>query len=186
MKIEDEFKESIEKLEAMNQSERESLFVSTYTAYFERRKMIPYLSRKGKLKEAFDLLNDIEKFKEFMTKRYETMEFVSHITNGMHPFVQARKDLARQFLKRIPKRIRERFIQRYLTLNDEEKEIIDRFARDYTRYDIHLGMRVRISDEMEKYAKAFHLKKIPTALAYFGLDGEKERNKLVEVLENFR
>ena len=86
----------------------------------------------------------------------------------------------------MPKRIRERFIQRYLTLDDEEKEIIDRFARDYVRYDIRWGMRVKMPDEMEKYTKSFHLKKIPTALAYFALDDEKERKRLVNTLEKLK
>ncbi len=114
------------------------------------------------------------------------IESIINDQKSLDPFVQARKDLTMKYLERMPKRIRERFIQRYLTLDDEEKEIIDRFARDYIRYDIHWGMRAKMPEEMEKYAKAFHLKKIPTALAYFGLDDEKERDKLVEVLENFR
>ncbi len=126
---------------------------------------------------------------EIAKKKMGLQDGIESIINdqkSLDPFVQARKDLARKCLERMPKRTRERFIQRYLTLNDEEKEIIDRFARDYTRYDIRWGMRVKMPDEMEKYAKSFHLKKIPTALAYFALDDEKERDKLVEVLENFR
>ncbi len=65
------------------------------------------------------------------------------------------------------------------------KSIIDRFARDYIRYDIRWGMRVKISDSMKKYAKAFHFKKTPAALAYYALSTQKEREKLLEVLEKF-
>ena len=126
---------------------------------------------------------------EIAKKKIGLQDGIESIINdqkSLDPFIQARKDLVMKYLERIPKRVRERFIQRYLTLDDEEKEIIDRFARDYTRYDIHWGMRVRMPDEMEKYTKSFHLKKIPTALAHFALDDEKERNKLIQVLEKFR
>ncbi len=114
------------------------------------------------------------------------IESIINVQKSLDPFIQARKDLVVKYLERMPKRIRERFIQRYLTLDDEEKEIIDRFARDYVRYDIRWGMRVKMPDEMEKYTKSFHLKKIPTALAYFALDDEKERKRLVNTLEKLK
>ena len=125
---------------------------------------------------------------EIVKKEEDLQDGIDSVINGqknLDPFVQARKDLARQFLERIPKRPREMFIQRYLTLSDDEKSIIDRFARDYIRYDIRWGMRVKISDSMKKYAKAFHFKKTPAALAYYALNTQKEREKLLEVLEKF-
>ena len=182
MKVENNFNESIEKLERMKTEKRMVLFISTYTAYLDRRKSLPYLSRKGKLKEAM-LLEDMEEFKEFMSKRYETMIFVNSMIQA-HPFIQARKALTKEFLERMPKRTKERFIQGYLTLDEEDRKVIDRFSRDYIRYDIRWGMRIKILKEMEKYAKSLRLKKTPTALAYWALDREHERTKLVEALEN--
>ncbi len=182
--IEDEFHGSIGKIEKMNSEEREVYLISTYTAYLDRRKSLPYLSRKGKLKEAMGLLEDMKKFKEFMFKRYETMIFVNSMIQA-HPFIQARKDLANEFLERMPRRTRERFIQGYLTLDEKEREVIDRFSRDYIRYDIRWGMRIKIPKEMERYAKSLRLKKTPAALAYWALDEERKRTKLVEVLGKF-
>ncbi len=182
MVIENGFEKAIEEVEKMNQSERTILLISTYMVYLDRRKSLSYLSRKGKLKEAFDLLNNMERFKAFMFKRYETMEFVNSMIKA-HPFIQARKDLAKAYLERMPKRIRERFIQKYIAMDEEEKKIIDRFARDYVRYDIKWGMRVSVPDEMKDLIQSFHLKKRPASLSYWALDDEEEREKLVSTLK---
>ncbi|WP_456400748.1 hypothetical protein [Mesoaciditoga sp.] len=182
MVIENGFEKAIEEAKKMNQSERTILLISTYMTYFDRRKNLPYLSRKGKFKEAFDLLNNMEKFKTFMFKRYETMEFVNSMIKA-HPFIQARKDLAKAYLERMPKRMRERFIQKYIAMDEGEKKIIDRFARDYIRYNIKWGMRVNVPDEMKDLIQSFHLKKRPASLGYWALDDEEKREKLVDVLK---
>ena len=104
----------------------------------------------------------------------------------LDPFIQARKDLTKAYLERMPKRIRERFIQKYIAMDEEEKKIIDRFARDYVRYDIKWGMRVSVPDEMKDLIQSFHLKKRPASLSYWALDDEEERGKLVNVLKRFK
>ena len=104
----------------------------------------------------------------------------------LDPFVQARKDLTSEYLERVPKRIREISIQNYIAMDEKEKKIIDRFARDYIRYDIKWGMRVRLPNEMKGIVNAFHLKKIPASLGYWALDVEEEREELVKAMKKLR
>ncbi len=104
---------------------------------------------------------------------------------SLDPYVEARRDLEIEFLKRMPDHVKEKFIKAYLELGKDEKSIIDRFARDYIRYDIRWGMRVDVPNSMKKYTQAFHFKETPVALAYWALDTQKEREKLLEVLEKF-
>lgn len=191
MRIEDGFNKEFEKFGEVSEDQRQIEFISTYMAYFKRRRSIPYLSRKDKLKEAFDSLNDVEKFKEFMAKRYETMEFVNSMIKA-HPFLQARKDLAREYLKRMTKRLRERFIKiyvgTYLNMKEGERKIIDRFIRDYIRYDIKWETKsilraVPARLPIKEFIRVFHLKKTPAILAYYAVEGEKERKQLLSVLK---
>lgn len=104
----------------------------------------------------------------------------------LDPYVKARLDLEREFLGRIPDRVKENFIKVYLELDKEEKRVIDRFARDYIRYDIKWGMRIEVPDEMEVYVKLFHLKRRPAALSYWSYDDKTGRERLVRALGRVR
>ncbi len=126
---------------------------------------------------------------EMAKKKEELQDGIDAVINErqtLDPFIQARKDLAKAYLEKMPKRIRERFIQNYITMDEEEKKIIDRFARDYIRYNIKWGMRIAVPDEMKDLIQSFHLKKTPAALGYGALDNEEEREKLVDVLKRFK
>jgi hypothetical protein len=104
----------------------------------------------------------------------------------LDPYVKARLDLEREFLGRMPEHIKENFIKAYLNLDEDERHVIDRFARDYIRYDIKWGMRIEVPDEMEEYVKVFHLKRMSAALAYWSYDDEKGRKKFVRTLGRIR
>lgn len=68
---------------------------------------------------------------EMVKKKEELRDGIDTVINGektLDPFIQARKDLEKEFLERMLKRARERFIQRYFMLNKEEKKVIDRFS----------------------------------------------------------
>ncbi|MGC9219293.1 MAG: hypothetical protein ACP5G8_07850 [Athalassotoga sp.] len=186
MFIEDEFKKSMDRFEKISPDERLILFLSTYMSYIERRKTIPSLSQKDVLSKATRLCkNDIKAFENYMSINYETMKFVSDIFDA-HPFIEGRKALARSFLAKMSPRIRKRFIKAYLNLDEGERRVIDRFARDYIRYDIRWEMRIEVPNEMEEYVKLFHLKRRPAALAYWSYDDEKGRERLVRVLGRVR
>ncbi len=126
---------------------------------------------------------------EMAKKKEDLQDGIDAVINErqtLDPFIQARKDLTKAYLERMPKRMRKRFIQNYITMDEEEKKIIDRFARDYIRYNIKWGMRIAVPDEMKDLIQSFHLKKRPAALSYWALDNEEEREKLVDVLKRFK
>ncbi len=135
----------------------------------------------SKLPEGF--ISEMAKKKENFQ---DGIDAVINERQTLDPFIQARKDLAKAYLKRMPKRMRKRFIQKYIAMDEEKKKIIDRFARDYIRYDIRWSMRVSVPDEMKNLIQSFHLKKIPASLGYWALDDEEEREKLVDVLKRFK
>lgn len=201
--IKEAFSRSIEKLKEISQEQRQINFISTYMAFFNRRKSLSYLSGKEKLKEAFSLLKDIRKFKNFMLKRYETMEFVNNMVNEMHPFLQARKDLAKEFIQKLSRASMERLVKMYVEMSaarpfivENKREIIDRFVRDYVRYDIKWGMRLRSLkslqcenpqySSLERIIQTFRLRRMPVILAYYALEDGKGRKQLLNVLKKIR
>ncbi|WP_036225327.1 hypothetical protein [Mesoaciditoga lauensis] len=126
---------------------------------------------------------------EMAKKKEELQDGIDAVINErqtLDPFIQARKDLAKAYLERISKRIRDEFVQKYITMDEGEKKIIDRFVRDYVRYDIRWGMRVNVPNEMKDLIQSFHFKKIPASLSYWTLDDEEKREKLVNVLKRFK
>lgn len=126
---------------------------------------------------------------EFVKMKDGLEDGIDAVINGrqtLDPYVKARLDLEREFLGRMPERVKENFIKAYLNLDKDERRVMDRFARDYIRYDIKWGMRIKAPDEMEEYAKLFHLKKMPAALAYWSYDDEDGREKLVRTLGRVR
>ncbi len=145
------------------------------------------ISKNPELFKEIELSKLPEGFICEMTKKKEDLQDgIDAVINGrqtLDPFIQARKDLAIKYLERMPKRIRERFIQNYIAMDEEEKKIIDRFARDYIRYDIRWGMRVNVPNEMKDLIQSFHLKEIPSSLSYWALDDEEDRKRLVNVLK---
>ncbi|MGC8590091.1 MAG: hypothetical protein ACP5LY_05770, partial [Athalassotoga sp.] len=122
---------------------------------------------------------------EFIKMKDGLEDGIDAVVNGrqtLDPYVKARLDLEREFLGRIPDRAKENFIKVYLNLDKDERRVIDRFARDYIRYNIRWGIRIEVPNEMEEYVKLFHLKRMPAALAYWSYDDKKGRERLVRVL----
>ncbi len=202
LKMNDTFSKSIEKLKRTRKEQRQIDFISTYMAYVNRRRSLPYLSKTGKLKIAFDFLEDADKFKTFMSERYETMEFVNNMFNEMHPFFQARKDLVVRFMKKIPKSAKKKFMEVYTEItasrpfiSERDRKMIDRFVMDYSRYNIKWGIGLTFMSpfkyessrlmSLKRIIQCFRLRKIPAFLAYYALEDEKDRKRLLKMLEKF-
>ncbi len=202
VKTEEDFLESVEKLKKIKNDQRQIDLITTYMAYLNRRKSLPYLSQSGKLEKMFTLLENLEKFKDFTSKSYERMEFVHNMVNEMYPFFQARKDLAQKFIKRMSNISRDIFIERYVKMYanrpfivENDREAIDKFVRNYIRYDIKWGINLRSvkstqSDHtqrrpLERFIQIFHLRKMPAVLAYYALENENEKKRLLRVLKKF-
>ncbi len=200
VKTEKDFLKSVEKLKKIKNDQRQIDLVITYMTYLDRRKSLPYLSQSGKLEKVFTLLENLEKFKDFTSKSYEMMEFVCNMTNKMYPFFQARKDLAKKFIKNMPKMAKEIFIKRYIEMSanrpfivENDREAIDKFARNYIRYDINWGINLKSMKlpqvdhsqriVLERIMQIFHLRKIPALLAYYALEDENEKKRLLKVLK---
>ena len=202
VKTEEDFLKSVEKLKKIKNDQRQIDLITTYMAYLNRRKKLPDLSKSGKLEKMFTLLENLKKFKDFTSKSYEMMEFVCNMVNEMYPFFQARKDLAQKFIKRMSKISRDIFIERYVKMYanrpfmvENDREAIDKFVRNYIRYDIKWGINLRSvkspqSDHtqrrpLERFIQIFHLRKMPAVLAYYALENENEKKRLLRVLKKF-
>ncbi len=138
-------------------------------------------AESGRTPEAFLL--------EFAKRKEGILDGMDSVMTGMpkslDPYVEARRDLEREFLQRMPKQIRKRFTDIYMKMNAEEKAIADRFARDYVRYDRKWETRIKLPESMRECVAFFRFKKTPVAFAYYALDASSERNRLLEVLAKF-
>lgn len=185
LQIDKGFENAITELEKLKPSEREILVLSTYTAFLNRRKDYPYLSRKGTLSRVLELCKEnLRRFREFTENRYEMKKFVAQLFE-LHPFLEGRRDLVRKFLKALPARKRKEFIQKHLQFVDEDRGVIDTFMRNYVRYDKNWGLRLKPPAELYPFTQKYRLKKTQTALAYWALDKKKERKKLANRLLRF-
>ena len=157
--------------------ERERRFLATYMAQVRRKKL--YISRKDKLEKAFELLGRVEEFEKLMGKRHETMEFVIEMVKA-HPYIEGRKEAAGKALSRMGKRKLERFARRYIEMEERDKELFDRYLRNYGRYDgIRFGMRFKRPEVVREFARMYSLK-IQTSFAAFW---EEEDGRVRERLE---
>ncbi len=148
----------------------------------ERREEQSYLTRKDRLREAFRLCQqNLEVFSQLMAKRWETKKFVSDMAFKMHPFLEGRRELARTFLEGLSRKQRERFIEAYLNLEEDQRKLLDTFARNYARYNRHWRVRIPPPEGLEVFIRTFHLKKTPTSLAFFAFDHPLERRRFYKI-----
>jgi len=150
IKIDENFEKAIQFLIEKSDIERNKLIISTYMSLYDRKNQYRYLIKKDNLKKILYLINsDFEKFKEFTNKRYETKRFISYILNPPI-FIKGRRDLILKFINNIHYENLNDFINFYLNINEDEREILDIFIRNYIRFNkitINLGENI----EIEKY-----------------------------------
>ncbi|ANQ53544.1 XRE family transcriptional regulator [Thermosipho sp. 1070] len=183
LKVEERFEKALEELKQLTLSERKRLFISTYIAQVEREKF--YLSRKDKLKKSYKLLENVEEFGKYMARRYKTMEFVVDMVEA-HPYVEGRKTAVRKAVDRMGVKKLGEFIRRYIELDEYDRKLLDRFMRNYGRYDgIRFGMRVNGSEVVRGFAKKYRLEIQPTLLAYWCEDDKRVRGRLERILNSF-
>ena len=78
------------------------------------------------------------------------------------------------------KRKLERFARRYIEMEEKDKELFDRYLRNYGRYDgIRFGMRFKGPEVVREFARMYSLK-IQTSFAAFW---EEEDGRVRERLE---
>ncbi|KAF2955535.1 hypothetical protein [Marinitoga sp. 38H-ov] len=166
--IEKAFKESVNKLEKMNVEERKRLFFNTYIACINKPK-IDIVQIKN--------LNFVD---DFSIKR-----FIIEMIKG-NEFINARKNLVDHFFSKMKKSSYNEFINiYYYELNKHEKEYIDVYIRNYSRYDIKWNIRIETPDFLRDFVEKYSLKKMPATLAYWYYESGFERKKLLNVIQKF-
>ncbi|MBM7560302.1 hypothetical protein [Marinitoga litoralis] len=165
--IEKAFKESVNKLEKMNVEERKRLFFNTYIACIYKPK-IDIVQIKN--------LNFVDDF--------SIKWFIIEMIKG-NEFINARKNLVDHFFSKMNKSAYNEFINIYYDLNKNEKEYMDVYIRNYSRYDIKWNIRIEIPDFLRNFVEKYSLKKMPATLAYWYYESGFERKKLLNVIEKF-
>lgn len=184
IKIDENFEKTISFLNEKEDIEKNKLIISTYMSLYDRKNQYRYLIKKDNLKKILYLINsDFEKFKEFTNKRYETKRFISYVLNPPI-FIKGRRDLILKFLNNIHYENLNDFINFYLNINEDEREILDIFIRNYIRFNkitINLGENI----EIEKYKNIidflnFNTSSILLSLYFFS---KWERVKFKKIIE---
>ena len=183
LKIEEELKDNLSKLASLSPSERIILFFSTYMV-LSSIKDLNYLKRRDILSKVLNLLMDNRKpFFNFLSSKWETKEFLFSMFNTLHPLLEGRRDLAKGFLKRLSKKRLISFLKTYASLNEDSRQILNTFIRNYSRYD--RGWRIRLSspESIKSFSKAYNLSETRSTLAYYAWDKERERKRFISLLD---
>ncbi|KAF2960276.1 helix-turn-helix domain-containing protein [Thermotoga sp. 38H-to] len=180
LRIEENFSAALREIKTKRLEERQILFLSTYTALIDRK----FLSRKERLKKAYTLLEDIESFADFMAKDHRTMEFVVSMVKA-HPFVEGRKEAVKRALARMKRKRLERFVLRYIEMKESDRKLLDRFLRNYGRYDgVRFGIRLKGPEVVREFAKKYSLKVQPLFVAFWCEEDGRARRRLERVLKH--
>ena len=151
-------------------------------AQIERGKF--YLSRKDKFKEAYEALGETRRLKRYMSKRYETMEFMIDMVRA-HPYIEGRKAVVRKAIERMGKKRLDEFVRRYVELDEADRKLLDKFLRNYGRYEsIRFGIRTDGPERVRSFAKRYKLKIQQCFIAYWCEEDGRTRRKLERILEN--
>lgn len=165
--LEKTFKESIEELEKMNFEERKKIFINTYIACVYKPKI------------------DIIQIKNLnFTDDFSVKWFIIEMIKG-NEFINARKKLVNYFFSKMKKNSYNNFISIYLNLNKKEKEMIDIYIRNYSRYDIKWNVRIELPGFLKSFVEKYSLKKMPATLAYWYYEKGSDRRKLINILNKF-
>ena len=187
IRIDQNFKNSVEYLKEKSKIERNKLIVSTYMALFNRKNLYKYLIKKDVLKRIIYLIdNDFDIFINFTQKKYETKRFISYILNPP-TFIKGRRNLISKFLDNIDKAKLNFIINFYLNIKENEREILDIFIRNYIRFDKishSLGINSDIRFKHNDIIESLNLNSNSCILSYSSFS-KWERVKFNRFLEKF-
>lgn len=187
IRIDQNFKNSVEYLKEKSEIERNKLIVSTYMALFNRKNLYKYLIKKDVLKRIIYLIdNDFYIFINFTQKKYETKRFISYILNPP-TFIKGRRNLILKFLDNIDKAKLNFIINFYLNIKENEREILDIFIRNYIRFDKishSLGINSDIRFKHNDIIESLNLNSNSCILSYSSFS-KWERVKFNRFLEKF-
>ncbi|NUU99532.1 hypothetical protein XO12_05275 [Marinitoga sp. 1154] len=163
--IEGLYRESFSKLKSMPPEQQKRLFFITYISCVKK----------------IDFNN---KENIFFENDFHKKWFIIEMLYG-NEYINSRKILAKHFFERMKKSRFEEFVFKYFKLSKKEKEILDVFIRNYSRYDIKWNVRIELPEFLNKFADKYSLKKMPLSLAYWYYENGADRRKLVNILDFF-
>lgn len=170
IKIDSNCQRSIENLSNKTYLEKNKLILSTFMALFIRKKIFKYLVKKDVLKEILYLINsDSFKFNDLVNKRYEIKRLVSYIINPPN-FIKGRRDLILKFLDKLDEEKLNIIIDYYFNINENEREIIDVFIRNYIRFEkisINFGLDQKINLKIKDIVDFLNLNFNSFILSYY-------------------
>ncbi|MBT9132852.1 MAG: hypothetical protein DDT33_01382 [Firmicutes bacterium] len=100
----------------------------------------------------------------------------------LHPLLEGRRDLAKSFLKRLSKKRLISFIKTYASLNEDSRQILNTFIRNYSRYGRSWRIRLSSPESLKSFSKTYNLSETPSTLAYYAWDKERERKRFISLL----
>ncbi|ABX31408.1 hypothetical protein Pmob_0679 [Petrotoga mobilis SJ95] len=203
--IDKKFEENFYKFIKLKVENQLSEFFTSYLVHYHRQevkleKVIKEIESESLIKERCDyytreLINSIfEKTPKIgvdsLLKNNQRLKTFTNkdITFKEHPFYSARKILVKRFMKDLNKTYLQEFIEKYIKLDSNQKEIIEKFIMNYGRYyeirNIPKELRPKVPKEINVFVKKYTLKRRLSATSFYVFEGE-ERGKIVETLEVF-
>ncbi|MDK2884380.1 MAG: hypothetical protein PWQ33_959 [Pseudothermotoga sp.] len=112
------------------------------------------------------------------------MEFVVSMVEA-HPFIEGRKEAVKKALERMKGKKLERFALRYIDLEESDRKLLDRFLRNYGRYDgVRFGIRLKGPEAVRGFARKYSLKVQPLFAAFWCEEDGRVRRRLLRIIQH--
>jgi len=185
LRIMEKFEKALDTMKESPGHELVKRFIITYMSMENRYACLSTLTGYHKLTNVINVLKyGQEAIKNLAYGDYELMKFIGDMFLP-HPFIKGRMDLAIKFFERFPQKKLMKFIGRYINLSEPYRIVVDRFVRNYTRYNKRWGVRIDPIEDLEGFISEYRLNRQATLLAYWVEENGKARRKLVRTLEKF-
>ncbi|HOP23913.1 MAG TPA: hypothetical protein PLO45_01170 [Defluviitoga sp.] len=203
--IDKKFEENFYKFISLRIEKQLSEFFTSYLVHYYRQevkleKVIKDIKSGSLTKERCDyytreLINSIfEKtpnidVDSLLTNNQELKTYTNKdITFKEHPYYSARKILVKKFMNDLNKIYLQEFIENYINLDSNQKDIIEKYIMNYGRYyeikNIPKELRPKVPKEINVFVKKYTLKRRLSATSFYVFE-RQEREKFVEALKMF-
>jgi len=203
--IDKKFEENFYKFISLRIEKQLSEFFTSYLVHYYRQevkleKVIKDIKSGSLTKERCDyytreLINSIfEKtpnidVDSLLTNNQELKTYTNKdITFKEHPYYSARKILVKKFMNDLNKIYLQEFIENYINLDSNQKDIIEKYIMNYGRYyeikNIPKELRPKVPKDINVFVKKYTLKRRLSATSFYVFE-RQEREKFVEALKMF-
>jgi len=80
----------------------------------------------------------------------------------------------------------ERFTLKYIEMKEPDRKFLDRFLRNYGRYDgVRFGIRLKGPDVVREFAKKYHLKIQPLFATFWCEEDSRVRKRLEKMMKRW-